>query len=171
MKLSIIAAVSNNNIIGNENRLIWHMPADLKRFKSATMGHTLIMGRKTFQSIGKPLPGRKTIVVTRQKDLDTQGCPKASSFKEAVNLVKKESEVFVVGGAEIYQQALESYYTKRIYLTRIFADFDGDTYFPEIDTEKWVLIEREDYEPDEKNTYPYAFLEYKRKVKKTIKTK
>ncbi len=171
MKLSIIAAVSNNNVIGNDNRLIWHMPADLKRFKNITMGHTLIMGRKTFQSIGKPLPGRKTIVVTRQKDFDTQGCQKASSFKEAIKLVKDQSEVFIAGGAEIYQQALESHYTKKIYLTRIFADFEGDTYFPELDTQKWQVIDRADYEPDEKNIYPYAFLEYKRKVNKKPKSK
>ncbi len=166
MKLSIIAAVSNNNVIGNENRLIWHMPADLKRFKNITIGHTLIMGRKTFQSIGKPLPGRTTIVVTSQEELDIQGCPKATSFKEAIKLVKDEKEVFIVGGAEIYQQAIKSYYTKKIYLTRIFADFEGDTYFPEIYPEKWELIERIDYEPDEKNIYPYAFLVYKRKVRK-----
>ncbi len=169
MKLSIIAAVANNKVIGNENRLIWHMPADLKRFKNITMGHTLIMGRKTFQSIGKPLPGRKTIVVTKQKDLDTQGCQKASSFKEALNMVKDEKEVFVAGGAEIYEQALNSYYTKKIYLTRIFADFDGDTFFPDIDPKKWEIIDRFDYEPDDKNIYPYAFLEYKRKVKKKPK--
>ena len=170
MKLSIIAAVANNSVIGNENRLIWHMPADLKRFKNATMGHTLIMGRKTFQSIGKPLPGRKTIVITRQTELDTQGCPTATSFKEAINLVKDEKEVFVAGGAEIYEQAMESYYTKKIILTRIFAEFEGDAFFPDIDPKKWELIEREDYEADKKHPYPFSFMVYKRKNNNIPKT-
>ncbi len=169
MKLSIIAAVANSSVIGNQNRLIWHMPADLKRFKNMTMGHTLIMGRKTFQSIGKPLPGRKTIVITTRAELDTQGCAKASSFKEAIKLVKDEKEVFVAGGAEIYNQAIESYYTKKIILTRIFANFEGDAFFPDIDPEKWELVEREDYEADKKHPYPYSFMVYKRKIKKKPK--
>lgn len=171
MKLSIIAAVSNNNVIGNDNRLIWHMPADLKRFKEITMGHTMIMGRRTFQSIGKPLPGRKTIVITRQEEIDTMGCPQVASFKEAIKLVKDEKNVIIAGGAEVYEQAINSYYAKKIFLTRIFAEFDGDTFFPDIDPEKWELVDREDYEPDEKNIYPYAFLEYNRKVIKKPKTK
>jgi len=128
------------------------------------MGHTLIMGRKTFQSIGKPLPGRNTIVVTRQEDFDSQGCLKASSFNDAINIVKDEKEVFVAGGAEIYEQAIKSYYSRKMFITRIFADFEGDSFFPDIDSEKWELIERNDYEPDDKNAYPYAFFVYKRKI-------
>ena len=166
MKLSIVAAVANNNVIGNENQLVWHLPADMKHFKNLTMGHTLIMGRKTFESIGKPLKGRTTIVLTRQNDYDAQGCLTASSLKEATRMLKdKKEEVFVVGGAEIYEQAMDLYHTRRIYLTRIFATFDGDTFFPEIDPEKWELIERVDFSPDEKNNYTYAFMTYKKKSK------
>ncbi len=169
MKLIIIVAVANNNVIGGDNKLLWHMPADLKKFKETTMGHTMIMGRKTFESIGKPLPGRKTIVVTGQKDFDAKGCEIASSFEEAISMVKNEEKVFVTGGAEIYQKALDSYYTKNILITRIYADFEGDTFFPDIDSEKWELIDIVEHKPDEKNKYPYAFLTYKRKVKKTPK--
>ncbi len=165
MKLSIIAAVANNNVIGNNNRLIWHMPADLKFFKNKTLGHTMIMGRKTFESIGKPLPGRKTIVITGQENYNAHGCEIADSFKEALKLAKDDGEVFVVGGAEIYNQAINHYYTKTIYITRIFANFDGDTFFPELDPNEWEIIERDDFEPDDKNKYPYSFMIYKRKTK------
>lgn len=165
MKLSVIAAVANNNVIGNNNRLIWHMPADLKFFKNKTLGHTMIMGRKTFESIGKPLPGRKTIVVTGQEDYNAHGCEIAASFKEALKIAKDDGEVFVVGGAEIYNQAINHYYTKTIYITRIFANFDGDTFFPELDTNEWEIIERDDFEPDDKNKYPHSFMLYKRKTK------
>ncbi len=163
MKLILIAAAANNNVIGKDNKLLWRMSNDLKRFKELTMGHTIIMGRKTFESIGKPLPGRKTIVVTRQKDYDAQGCEIVSDLKEAICKIKDESEVFVAGGGEIYRQIMSLHYTRRIYLTRIYANFEGDSFFPEIDSEKWEMIEREEHEPDEKNPYPYAFLTYKRK--------
>lgn len=163
MKLIPIAAVANNNVIGKDNKLLWHMSNDLKRFKELTMGHTIIMGRKTFESIGKPLPGRKTIVITRQKDYDARGCETVSDLKAAICKIKDESEVFVAGGGEIYRQIMSLHYTRRIYLTRIYANFEGDSFFPDIDTEKWELIEREEHEPDEKNPYPYAFLIYKRK--------
>lgn len=164
MKLSIVAAVANNNVIGSENKLIWHLPADLKHFKELTLGHTLIMGRKTFESIGKPLKGRKTIVVTSKEDYDAQGEEVAHSLKEAVRMVKHEKDVFVAGGSDIYEQAMELYHTRRMYITRIFANFDGDAFFPEIDTGKWELLEMEEHEPDEKNKYPYAFMTYKKKV-------
>lgn len=163
MKLIPIAAVANNNVIGKDNKLLWQMSHDLKRFKELTMGHTIIMGRKTFESIGKPLPGRKTIVVTRQKDFDAKGCETVADLKEAICKIKDEAEVFVAGGGEIYRQIMSLHYTRRIYLTRIYANFEGDSFFPDIDTEKWELIEREEYEPDEKNPYPYAFLIYKKK--------
>jgi dihydrofolate reductase len=163
MKLFIVAAVANNNVIGNENRLIWHLPADLKHFKELTMGHTMIMGRKTFESIGQPLKGRKTIVVTTQPDYDAQGCQLAHSIEEAIKMVKNEKEVFIAGGAEIYRQTINLYHTRRIFLTRIYANFEGDTFFPDIDPEKWEIIEREDHQPDEKNQYSFSFLTYKRK--------
>lgn len=165
MKIYLIAAVANNHVIGSNNRLIWKLPADLKHFKAMTMGHTLIMGRKTFESIGTPLKGRNTIVVTRQKDYDAKGCAVANSLKEALCLANGEKEVFVAGGGEIYAQAIRLHLTRRIYLTRIFANFEGDAFFPEIDQEKWELIERSDREADEKNPYPYSFQIYKRKSK------
>ncbi len=165
MKLSIIAAVANNGVIGNKNRLIWHMPADLKFFRNKTLGHTMLMGRKTFESIGKPLPGRKTVIITQQKDYKVEGCDVVHSFKDALKLVKNEKEVFVVGGAEIYTQAIEHYYTKTIYITRIFASFDGDTFFPDIDEKHWEMIERNDHEPDKDNKYPFSFMIYKRRKK------
>jgi len=163
MKLILIAAVANNNVIGGDNKLLWHLPADLKRFKKITMGHTLIMGRKTFESIGKALPGRKTIIVTRQKDFKAEGCEIVPDIKEAICKVREESEVFVAGGGEIYRQIINLHYARRIYITRVYANFEGDSFFPYIDPEKWELIEREDHQPDDKNPYPYAFLKYKRK--------
>ncbi len=165
MKVSLIAAVANNQVIGNNNRLVWHLPADLRHFKKLTMGHTLIMGRKTYESIGKPLPGRKTIIITSQKAYKAAGCIVAGSVEEAIKLVKGEKDVFVAGGAEIYEQTINLYHTRRLYITRIFANFEGDTFFPQIDEEKWELLERVDYEADEKNPYPYSFLVYKKKTK------
>jgi dihydrofolate reductase len=163
MKLTLIAAVANNNVIGQNNKLLWHMPADLKRFKELTLGHTMIMGRKTFESIGKPLPGRKTIVITRNKDYDAMGCEVATELKDAICKVREESEVFVAGGGEIYRQVMNLHFTRKIYITRVYANFEGDSFFPDINTEKWELIEREDQQTDEKNPYPFAFLTYKRR--------
>jgi dihydrofolate reductase len=163
MKLILIAAVANNNVIGGDNKLLWHLPADLKRFKELTMGHTLIMGRKTFESIGKALPGRRTIIVTRQSDYKAKGCETVPDLKEAICKVREESDVFVAGGGEIYRQVISLHYARRIFLTRIYANFEGDSFFPTIDPDKWELIEREEFQPDEKNPYPFAFLTYKRK--------
>lgn len=163
MKLYLIVAAAHNNVIGNENRLIWHLPADLKHFKNLTMGHTMIMGRKTFESIGMPLKGRKTIIVTSQEDYNAPGCEVANSLDEALKMVKDEKEVFVAGGAQIYQQIIDNHHVRRIFMTRIFASFEGDTYFPAIDPDKWELVEREDHQPDEKNLYSFSFQTYKRK--------
>ena len=170
MILSIIAAVANNNVIGSENRLVWHMPADLRHFKKMTMGHTMIMGRLTFESLGKPLKGRKTIVISRNTDYDAMGCQVAGSVKEAIKLVKHEKEVFIAGGAEIYNQTIDLYQTRRMYITRIYANFEGDAFFPDIDTGKWELIDIEHHEPDEKNIYPYAFMTYKKISRQRGKT-
>ncbi len=163
MKLSLVAAMANNNVIGSENRLLWHMPVDLKHFKDLTMGHTLITGRKTFESIGGPLKGRKTIVVTRNKNYDAKGCLVVHSIKDALKAVKREKEVFVAGGSEIYEQTIGLYHTRCLYITRIYANFDGDAFFPDIDTGKWELRSMEEHEADEKNKYPYAFMTYKKK--------
>lgn len=163
MKITIIAAVANNHVIGADNKLLWHLPADLKHFKSLTMGHTMIMGRKTFESIGKPLPGRRTIVVTRKEDYDAMGCDIAHSLEEAFKMLKKSEEAFVVGGADIYQQTINLHQTHKLVITRVFASFEGDAFFPDVDPDKWKLVERNDHKADEKNPYDFTYLTYKRK--------
>jgi len=159
MIVSIIVAIGENNAIGKNNQLLWHMPADLKYFKTKTSGHTIIMGRKTFDSVGKPLPHRRNIVVTRQ-DIKIEGCEVVKSIDDAIALCKGEDEVFIGGGAEIYRQAMDK--TDRIYLTIIHKMFDADTFFPEIDFTKWVETEHEDHQADEKNKLPYSFITLER---------
>lgn len=159
MTTSIIVAIAKNNAIGKDNKLLWYLPNDLKHFKEVTTGHTVIMGRKTFDSVGKPLPKRRNIVVTRQP-ITIEGCEVVSSIEAALALCAGEEEVFIVGGAEIYRQAL--HLTNRIYLTRVDQDFDGDTFFPKLDPKEWEEKEREDFEPDEKNKYHYSFITLER---------
>lgn len=163
MKFIVVAAMANNNVIGENNELLWHMPADLKRFKEITMGHTILMGRKTFESIGKPLPGRNTVVISRNRNYDAQGCQVYTSLKDAICELKNEKEVFVIGGAEIYRQVINLYLTRRMYITRIYANFEGDSFFPDIPADKWELIEHEEKKPDNKNPYPYTFQIYKKR--------
>jgi len=163
MKIALIAAVANNHVIGAENRLIWHLPADLKHFKTLTMGNTIVMGRKTFESIGKPLPGRRNIVITRNKDFNAPGCEIAYSLEEALKMSNKGETVYVIGGADIYHQTIDHPHTKVLYITRIFACFEGDAFFPSVEPAKWKLVERLDHKPDEKNPYPFTFLTYHRK--------
>ncbi len=155
MILSIIVAIAKNHTIGKDNKLLWYLPNDLKHFKDVTTGHTVIMGRKTFDSVGKPLPRRRNIVVTRQA-ISIEGCEVTPSIEAAIALCKAEDEVFIVGGAEIYRQAIPL--TNRIYLTIIDQDFEGDTFFPELNPDEWQETDREDFEPDEKNKYKYAFI-------------
>lgn len=160
MRISIVAAMGANRAIGLGNGLPWRMPADLKYFKSLTMGHHLIMGRKTFDTVGKPLPGRPTIVVSRQRSLGIDGVTVANSLDQALNLVKEVEEVFIAGGAEIYRLALDV--ADRIYLTLIHHSFDADTFFPTFDESKWQVVSRTDCEADEKNPYAYSFLIFDR---------
>ncbi|WP_183562628.1 dihydrofolate reductase [Mucilaginibacter sp. SP1R1] len=160
MITSIIVAIAKNNAIGKNNKLLWHLPNDLKHFKDVTTGHTVIMGRKTFDSVGKPLPKRRNIVITRQA-ITIEGCEVVSSIQNALALCSGEDEVFIVGGAEIYRQSIPL--TNRIYLTIIDQDFDGDTFFPELDAAEWEEKEREDFEPDEKNKLPYSFITLERR--------
>ncbi len=162
MRLSIIAAMSANRVIGSNNDLPWRLPADWKRFKSLTMGHHLIMGRKTFESIGQPLPGRTTVVSTHQTGFAPTGVLVAHSIDQALQMVVGDNEVFVAGGAQIYQQMLPR--ADRLYLTSIHEEFEGDTDFPEFEESDWQLISEEGYEPDEKNLYPYTFLVYEKKT-------
>jgi dihydrofolate reductase len=149
MIITIVVATAENHAIGKDNKLLWYLPNDLKHFKTITSGHTVIMGRKTYDSVGKPLPNRRNIIITRQQ-IDIPGCEVVNSLEEAVALCKTEEEVFIVGGAEIYRQAMAI--TNKIYLTIVHQNFEGDTYFPDIDKNIWVETEREDYEPDEKTS-------------------
>ena len=156
MKLSIIVAASKNNVIGVNNKLPWNLPADLKFFKEKTMGHTIIMGRKTFESIGKALPGRKSIVISRQHSYTAEGCIVVQSMEEAIlKIDKDETESFIIGGTEIFNISIDM--VNRIYLTRINENFEGDSFFGELDKEKWNLIGKEVFEPDLKNKYEYSF--------------
>ena len=159
MTVSIIVAIGENNAIGKNNQLLWHMPNDLKHFKDVTSGRTIIMGRKTFDSVGKPLPKRRNIVVTRQ-DITIPGCEVVKSIEDGLALCKGEDEVFIGGGAEIYKLAM--HLTDRIYLTIIHKSFDADTFFPEIDRKEWKEVSRQDFQPDEKNPLPYSFITLER---------
>ena len=160
---SIIAAVPRNRIIGSDNDLIWHLPADLKYFKETTKGHYVIMGRKTFESFGKPLPNRTHIIITRNDTYSYPGCFIVNSLDKAYELAsaKKQSTVFILGGGEIYRQAINK--CDRLYITEIDEEFEGDTSFPEIDKNIWKEISRENHLPDEKNKYAYSFVRYEKR--------
>ena len=161
MSVSILVAVSDNGVIGAGNRLPWHLPADLKRFKALTMGHPIIMGRKTFESIGKPLPGRPNIVVTRRAEFQAGGALVAHSLEEAFLTSESSDEAFVIGGAEIYRQALP--HADKIYLTRIHHAFEGDALLFDIDSAKWKETSRQDFPSGAANPYPHSFLTYVRR--------
>jgi len=162
MKILIIVAVADNWVIGKKNALPWYLPADLKHFKEITMGHHIIMGQNTHESIGRLLPGRTNIVLSFDKKYDAEGCVVANSLKEALKIAKEngETEAFIIGGASVYKQAIDL--ADKIYLTRIHNDFDGDVYFPKLDMRKWKEISREGHNPDDKNPYKYEFLVLKR---------
>lgn len=155
--INIIVATSKNRVIGNNNSLIWKLPADLKRFKQITTGSTVVMGRKTYESIGKPLPNRRNIIITRDTNYLVDNCEVVNSLEEALMLCN--NECFIIGGGEIYKQSIDK--ADRIYLTLVQEDFEGDTYFPEIGKE-WTKVFREDYEGDEKNEHKYSFIDYER---------
>ncbi len=155
MLISLVVAVAENNVIGKNNQLIWHLPADLKHFKKLTTGHTVFMGRKTYDSIGKPLPNRRNVVISRSVN-EIEGCEVAVSLEDALKLTSAENEIFIIGGAEIYKLALTL--ANRIYLTQIHQSFDGDTFFPELDLQQWQETQREDFSPDEKNLLSYSFI-------------
>lgn len=162
MNLSIIVAVDENYGIGKDNQLPWHLPADLKYFKSVTTGHTVIMGRKTYDSMGKALPNRRNIVISRQENLHLQDAELVHSLEEAISLCSSEAEVFIIGGAKIFKQALPL--ISSMYITRIKHHFDADTFLNGIDWNDWEEVSREDCEPDEKNLYTYSFLKYQKQA-------
>lgn len=157
MTISIIAATAENNVIGFNNKLIWHISEDLKRFKRITAGHTVIMGRKTYESLPfKPLPKRLNIVISRKKKLKLKGAVVVSSPEEALKICKEDEEVFICGGATIYKHFIKS--ADKMYLTKIYHNFEGDTFFPEIKNEDWKLINKTNSE----DKYRFSFLDYER---------
>jgi len=162
MNISIIVAIAENNVIGSNNQLIWHIPSDLKRFKSLTMGHHMIMGRKTWDSIGRPLPGRQSIVVTHNKEFSIDGAKVAHSLSEAIELAKSDNEIFIVGGGELYRQALPL--ANKLYLTKVHKAFDGDVLFPAIDYSQWRVVSSEKGKPTEKVGLEYTYVDLVRIV-------
>lgn len=167
MILSIVVAVSENGVIGKDNKLIWSLPADMKFFKEKTTGHFIITGRKNYESIPekfRPLPNRTNIVITRQKDYHAPGTEIVNSVDAALEFARKNSskeEVFLIGGAEIFRQAMK--HVNRVYLTRIHHKFEGDVFFDELDLNEWKLVKSEKFSPDEKNKYSYTFETWERK--------
>lgn len=162
MNISIIVAISENNAIGKNNQLLWHLPADLKHFKEITSGNTIIMGRKTYDSIGRPLPNRRNIVITRQADLKLDGIETVNSLQEAVSLCATEKEVFIIGGAEIYKNSLAL--TNKIYLTTVHQTYEADAFFPELKVDDWITTHQEYRLADEKNNVAYTFSTLERKA-------
>lgn len=159
--ISLIVAIADNRVIGKDNQLIWHLPADLIRFKQLTMGHHMVMGRKTFDSIGKALPGRTSVVITRQQDWKKENVITADSLQSALSLCGNDSEVFIIGGAQIFASALPL--ADKIYLTHIHHTFDGDVFFPKLKEDKWEITFDELHKADEKNPYDYSFINYEKK--------
>lgn len=162
MKLSLIVAMAQNRVIGRNNNLPWYLPQDLKYFKAVTMGKPIIMGRKTYDSIGKPLPGRPNIVITRNTDWQAEGVSVVHSLEQALELgeslveINGGDELMLIGGAQLYTTALPQ--TDRLYLTQVHAEVEGDAYFPEFDLGQWQEIGREDFAADGPNPYDYSFL-------------
>ena len=160
-ELTIIAAVSINNIIGNKNKLIWKLSNDLKRFKNLTTNHSVIMGRKTFESLPNPLPDRNNIVITRDTNYSKPNIQVCSSIEDAINLTKTDTQPFIIGGGEIYSQTINI--VDKIELTRVHGEFDGDAYFPEIPLDIFELINEENYNSDLENEFDYSYLTYKKR--------
>lgn len=155
MRIALIAALGPGRVIGWKNDLPWRLPADLRRFKALTMGHPILMGRKTRESIGRALPGRLNIVLTRQTEFVAEGCVVVHTLDEALAAAGDAEELFVIGGAALYREAMPR--ASRFYITRIEGEFEGDTFFPEFDESEWTEVEREEHQPDEKNAHPHAF--------------
>lgn len=159
-KIAIVVAMADNRVIGRDNRLPWHLPADLRHFKQLTLGKPVLMGRKTHESIGRPLPDRTNIVVTRDRSYTAPGCIVAHSLERALQAAGGCAEVMVIGGMELYRQLLPR--ADCIYLTLVHAAFEGDAFFPELDAGEWREVERADWMPDEKNSWPYSFVRLER---------
>lgn len=156
-EIAMVVAASTNNVIGKNNQLVWHLPNDLKFFKNTTWGFPVIMGRKTFEEVNKPLPGRINIVITRQADWNVAGAVKAADLQDAISKARETNskKIFIIGGGEIYRQSMSVAGT--IYITRVHGEFDGDTFFPEINKQEWKLVSNEDFPVDDKHASAYSF--------------
>ncbi len=168
MLISLVVAAAQNNAIGLANRLLWHLPNDLKFFKNITWAMPVVMGRKTFEALaGKPLPGRLNMVITRQKDFRAEGVIVVSSMEEAISVANQQDykELFVIGGGEIYQQSM--LLADKIYLTRVDAVLEGDTFFPAIEKDKWKMVSEQSFSADEKHQYAYHFQLWTSKLAKS----
>jgi len=157
MIISIIVAQAENKAIGKDNQMIWHLPKEFAHFKRTTLGHCMIMGRKNFESIGKPLPGRTSIVITRNKDYEVpDSVIKTHSLEEAIGIAQKkeEKEVFIIGGGEIYKEGMKL--ANKLYITTVHESFEADVFFPEVEKDKWKLVSSEKHEADEKNKYKFT---------------
>jgi len=158
---TMIAAAAENNALGKDNDLVWHLPDDFKRFKRLTSGHHIIMGRKTFESFPKLLPNRTHVIITRKKDYQPEGTIVVHSLEEAIKVSKLDEQPFIIGGGEIYKMGMEV--ATKIELTRVHGEFDADTHFPEINKEEWELVKEQFHEKDEKHDYAFTYLTYERK--------
>lgn len=166
-KVSIIAAIADNYAIGKNNQLLWHLPDDLKRFKQLTTGHAIVMGKRTFESFPNgALPNRKNIVLTSIPEGNYNKYFEATSLRDALDLCEKESEVFIIGGASVFKQALTMPEVSTMYITWVHHEFNGDAYFPKFNEKVWKLVRSEEHPADEKHAYPFTFCEYVRKNKK-----
>lgn len=162
MMISFIVAMDKNRVIGKNNQLPWHLPADLQFFKRVTMGHPIVMGRKTHESIGRPLPGRKNIIVTRNKEYHSQGCLVIHTIEELLDYAQKQNEeIFLIGGSELFKATFP--YADRLYITKIEHEFEGDTFFPEFEQSNWNILSLEKGTQDEKNPYEFSFMTLERK--------
>jgi dihydrofolate reductase len=162
MTVSIIVAMAENRVIGLKNQLPWHLSADLKRFKQITMGFPIIMGRKTYESIGRPLPGRQNIIISRNPSFKAEGCQVFHDLDEAIQMaVSAYEQVFVIGGATLYAEALK--WASRIYLTQVHAQIDGDTFFPEFASLDWSETHRETFDDDPTVDFSYSFIQFERR--------
>lgn len=159
--ISIIVALSENNVVGRDNRLPWRLSADLKRLKSLTMGHHIIMGRKTWESLGRALPGRTNVVITSDKNYNADGAVVVHSLEEALKVSSKDVEIFIFGGGKVFSEALGR--VDKIYMTVVHTTVSGDTFFPELNNSEWHEISREDFQADEKNEYDFSFVTLVRK--------
>lgn len=157
----LIAAIAENNALGKNNDLLWHLPNDFKRFKTLTTGHPIIMGRKTFESLPKLLPNRKHIIITKQKNYTQEGCQIVHSLQDALSLIPPSQDIYIIGGGEIYQQAIE--FAHKLEITKVHNSFDADVFFPIIDPLHWKLENEEFHPKDEKHLYDFTFQTFVRK--------